>query len=158
MSSCGHEAPSPCPELQDPNAGKGKKGARCRCLLTWLGGGTVYGLDHGGDIVLADGTQRLEVLGREELEVAELADLDVVRAMKTGRRAEVTAALSSFSSACRVGLHGARRRQRRWRRQEVGEARGGDGRPLLLLLRLSHGAPWRAEAAEAAGSPGGTRR
>jgi hypothetical protein len=39
----------------------------------------VDGLDHGSDLVLADGPQRLEALGREELKVAELAHLDVVR-------------------------------------------------------------------------------
>ncbi|KAG8052045.1 hypothetical protein GUJ93_ZPchr0001g31269 [Zizania palustris] len=39
-----------------------------------------------------------------------------------GGGAEVAAALSSFSSACRVGLHGARRRR------EAGEAGGGGGK------------------------------
>jgi hypothetical protein len=39
----------------------------------------VDGLDHGGNLVLADRRHRLEALGGEELEVAELAHLDVVR-------------------------------------------------------------------------------
>jgi hypothetical protein len=50
-------------------------------LLTRGSGGAVHGLDHGGDLVLPDGAQRLEPPGREELEVAELAHLDVVRAV-----------------------------------------------------------------------------
>ena len=50
-------------------------------FITRRGGGLVDGLDHGGDLVLADGSERLEAALREELEVAELAHLDVVRAV-----------------------------------------------------------------------------
>ncbi|KAG8065042.1 hypothetical protein GUJ93_ZPchr2158g41 [Zizania palustris] len=53
---------------------------------------------------------------------------------KPGRHAEATATLFSFSSACRVGLYGMRRKREgeeaaRWRRRrEAREARGGGGK------------------------------
>ncbi|WVZ60403.1 hypothetical protein U9M48_010430 [Paspalum notatum var. saurae] len=55
-------------------------------LITIRGGGgdgLVDGLDHGGDLVLADGPERLEPALREELEVAELAHLDVSAQMRS---------------------------------------------------------------------------
>ncbi|KAG8056218.1 hypothetical protein GUJ93_ZPchr0002g24137 [Zizania palustris] len=44
---------------------------------------------------------------------------------KTGRHAEATTALSSFSSAYRVGLHGARRRWEGAEAVEAARSRGG---------------------------------
>jgi hypothetical protein len=41
----------------------------------------VDGLDHGCNLVLSDGPERLEAARREQLQVAELAHLDVVRAV-----------------------------------------------------------------------------
>ena len=50
-------------------------------LLTGADGGAMDGRDHGGDLVLPDGAERLESLLREELKIAQLAHLDVVRAV-----------------------------------------------------------------------------
>lgn len=46
--------------------------------ITFLRANTEDGLDHGGDLVLADGAEGLQALRGKQLQVADLTDLDIV--------------------------------------------------------------------------------